>query len=125
MNHGIASKDWQPREKEADRLRDLLTTLGPRFAEIVRQYRASLPGRIAAMEEGALMGAHDMLAVSAHRMAGSSASLGASEVALLCRALETACASQEQVPADWQQRLTAITRACDAFNKRLEALQLV
>lgn len=76
------------------------------------------------MEDGALMGAHDILAVSAHRLAGSSASLGASEVALLCRSLETACASQKQVPADWQQRLTAITRACDAFDERLEALEL-
>lgn len=125
MTHGTARQDFLPREQEDDRLRDMMTAFGPRFAGIVRQYRASLPGRIAAMEEGALMGAHDMLAVAAHRLAGSSASLGASEIAVLCRTLETLCSMEEQVPADWRQRLAAIARASDLFNERLDALELV
>ncbi len=103
----------------------MMSAFGPRFAGIVQQYRASLPGRIAAMEESALMGAHELLAVAAHRLAGSSASLGAGDVAALCRALETLCSTLEQVPADWQSRLAAIVQASDIFNERLDALELV
>ena len=125
MTHETARQDLLPREQNNDRLREMMAAFGPRFAGIVRQYRASLPGRIAAMEEGALLDAHDMLAVAAHRLGGSSASLGASEIAVLCRTLETLCSIEEKVPADWRQRLAAIARACDIFNERLDALELI
>lgn len=72
-----------------------------------------------------MMGGHVMLAGAAHRLAGSSASLGAAEAAALCRALETACACSELVPADWQQRLAEIERACGEFSERLGALDQV
>lgn len=110
-------------EQDSEPLLQMLAAFGPKFSEIAREYQASLPQRLAAMRDAAAMGAHEILAVAAHRLAGGSASLGATEVTALCRALETSCTRDGQVPSDYAERLAAITLACSAFNARLEALE--
>lgn len=105
-------------DKELERLREMQLAFGPRFVTIVEEYRTSLPGRLAAMRDAALLGAHDTLAIAAHRLAGASASLGALRVSAMCRDLETEC-SEGVVPQDTQERLDRISNACNDFCERL------
>lgn len=107
-------------DKEIETLRELKRAFGPRFMSIVDEYRTSLPGKLAAMRDAGSLGAHEILATSAHRLAGGSASLGALEVSALCRQLETEC-SDGEVPHDWEQQVDRIARACAIFSERLSA----
>lgn len=113
----VASSDPN---KEIETLREMKRAFGPRFAIIVEEYRSSLPGKLAAMRDAADMGAPEVVATVAHRLAGGSASLGAIEVSALCRSLETQC-SEGEVPVNWQEQLDHISSACEKFSARLKS----
>ncbi len=57
-------------------------------AELVNIYLADAPVRIAAMRDAIASGNADVLRLAAHTLKGSSASLGASHLAALCKELE-------------------------------------
>lgn len=105
-------------DKEIETLREMKRAFGSRFDTVVEEYRSSLPGKLAAMHDAASLGAPEVLATTAHRLAGGSASLGALEVSALCRQLETQC-SEGEVPANWQEQLDQISAACARFSERL------
>lgn len=107
-------------DKEIETLREMKRAFGPQFAAIVEEYRTSLPGKLAAMQDAASLGAYELLATTAHRLAGGSASLGALEVSALCRELENQCAAGE-VPGNWQEQLDRISNACASFSERLRS----
>jgi HPt (histidine-containing phosphotransfer) domain-containing protein len=107
-------------DKEIEILHELKRAFGPRFISIAEEYRTSLPGKLAAMRDAGSLGAYEILAASAHRLAGGSASLGALEVSALCRQLETEC-SDGEVPPNWEQQVDRIADACAIFSERLRA----
>lgn len=103
---------------ELDAVRDMF---GADFAELAKLYRNDSPPRIATLRQAGMAGDCPQVAKVAHAFAGSSASIGASGLAALCKELEL-CAKANTLN-DFTQRLAAIEAEYDRIGNRLQAMQ--
>jgi CheY-like chemotaxis protein/HPt (histidine-containing phosphotransfer) domain-containing protein len=90
-----------------DELDAVKEMFGADFAELARLYHNDSPPRIAALHDAAAAGDSAAVAKVAHAFSGSSASIGASGLAALCKQLE----------------LHAKTGSLDGFSERMHAIE--
>ncbi len=95
------------KEEPIARLREMGQALGPEVPRrILELYLGDSPARLAAMRQALLRGDAREMERAAHALKGSSANLGASDLAELCHQLERL--SGERVPAGTPERLDAL-----------------
>lgn len=106
-----------PRRDELDAVKDMF---GADFGELARLYRNDSPPRIAALHDAAAAGDWTAVAKVAHAFSGSSASIGASGLAALCKELELQAKTGSI--AEFAERMSTIENEYERICKRLEAL---
>lgn len=99
----------------SDELKEMQEVFGEAFAHIVAAFVVDTPRRIGALREAALRRDIAELGAVAHALGGSTASIGASALALMCKELEACC--KTGAIDDGEQRITAI----EAEYARVEA----
>lgn len=90
---------------------------GAHFAELSTLYRAESPPRIAAMRQACASGDAAAAGRLAHLLAGSSAAMGASGMAVLCRELELRM--EQGMSGDWTRALADIEAEYARLARRL------
>lgn len=119
---------WMPRaapppapsptaDDELDVVREMF---GDDFAELAALYRNDSPPRIAAMRAAHGAGDQALLAKVAHALSGSSASIGATALSLLCRDLENA--ARAGALDDFPARLSRIEAEYRRVGAKIETL---
>lgn len=101
-----ASHLFPTRDEEGDELVAMRALFGVHFPALAALYQADTPKRIAALYSAAASGNTAEMAEISHVMIGSCASIGATRLAALCRALEIR--SKDGMPADSACLLDAI-----------------
>ena len=103
-----------------DELDAVHETFGADFAELAALYREDTPRRIAALRRAHVAGDWAYAAQVAHALGGSSASIGATGLSALCKALETR--TKACVPDDVEAQVTAIEAEYQRIGERLRSM---
>ncbi|MEC4719630.1 response regulator [Noviherbaspirillum sp. CPCC 100848] len=119
---------WMPRAEVAethsaavdDELDMVREMFGTDFAELAALYRNDSPPRIAAMRAAHAAGDHALLAKVSHALSGSSASIGATALSLLCRELENA--AKAGALGDFAARLGGIEAEYRRVSAKIQSL---
>jgi two-component system sensor histidine kinase/response regulator len=117
-----AAEVLPPKTDEADELDAIQDMFGSDFPELAALFQADSPKRIEALQRA--VGEHDAgtMAKVAHAFSGSAASLGASGLAALCKALEIQVKSSW--PDDAESRVQAIAAEYARIDSRLRMMLL-
>lgn len=119
---------WMPRTDVAethspsaeDELEMVREMFGIDFAELAALYRNDSPPRIAALRDAHAAGDQALLARVSHALSGSSASIGATALSLLCRELENA--AKAGALGDFAARLERIEAEYRRVSAKIQSL---
>ncbi|HJV85900.1 MAG TPA: response regulator [Noviherbaspirillum sp.] len=119
---GQASVDAPRAQPSAllDELDAMHAAFGENFREITNLYRNDSPPRIAALREACGCDDRARMGKIAHALGGSSASIGATRLSILCRELEMRAKSGTM--DDAEQRIHAIETEYHRINSKLQSL---
>ncbi|RJF98958.1 response regulator [Noviherbaspirillum saxi] len=104
-------------DDELEAIRDMF---GADFAELATLYRNDSPPRVAALRGAHAAGDAAMIAKVAHAFAGSSASIGATRLSVLCSELEAS--AKLVMPTDIDARLHEIATEYARISAKLQSL---
>lgn len=104
----------------SDELDSMKEMFGNDFAELAGLFRTDSPQRISALNQAATDGDAIKVAKIAHALSGSSASIGATEMAALCKELEIN--TKLGIPSNIWARLAAIETAYSTIDNRLQKM---
>ncbi len=122
MTVGESALDGVLQEEPIARLREMGQALGREVPRrILELYLGDSPARLSALRRALADGDPQALERAAHALKGSSANLGASDLAELCHQLER-LSGGDQVPADAAARITALEAEYERVEQAMRAL---
>lgn len=109
------------RPEEGDELEAMQDLFGANFPELAALYQNDMPKRIASLHEAGIAGDARQVAKVAHTLCGSCASIGATQLAVLCRDLEIRYKTAE-LSDDFESEVEAICTEYARIDTKLQSM---